>query len=63
MIKFTRTVKKDARKAERNNEIRAAAEEKVNPKGFFQMYETKSPVVGPLASGLEQLPYTHWRHE
>ena len=46
---LVRAVKRNTRIAKRNYEIRVAREAKSNPKGFFNMYRTKTRErIGPL---------------
>ena len=49
-------VKTEIRKAKRNNEVRIAREAKTNPKGFYQMYQTKTrEKIGPIRSDSGEL--------
>lgn len=41
-VELSRLVKKNTRIAKKNYEIKVANEAKSNPKGFFQMYRTKT---------------------
>ena len=48
-VRLNREVKKKIREAKRNHEIKIASEVKINPKSFYQQYQTKlKERVGPL---------------
>ena len=54
-IEVNRQTKKEIRKAKRGYEIKIAKESKVNPKGFYQMYQTRAREnIGPLVTAAGQ---------
>ena len=55
-IEVSRSVKKLTRIANKQYQIKLASQVKTDPKGFFQVYRTKSrDLVGPLKLGQEEM--------
>ena len=55
-IELARTVKKLTRTAKKKHEIKVVSQVKTVPKGFFQIYRTRSrELVGPLKIGQEEM--------
>ena len=51
-LRLNKEVQRKVRNAKRNYEIKVANESKINPKAFYQMYQTKAKEkVGPIQIG------------